>query len=209
MRSPLLTPLLATSSSSTFSSSTSSTDNHSALNAYLSTQSFFFHDDDDNTKEASWISAQCRKFQLLAGPRTRDPSALPSLDQPPTLRAAERYYSTKRGDRKARKDGYPAEKKLKTKKSTLGLRTAGLRDIFGMGNKKSNFDLFEEGRQGEVKRRTQVDEAPPRSDARKQCPKCKWALEKQERTLLVTCWCRADMCYACLRDWDFCEGSCC
>ena len=80
-------------------------------------------------------------------------------------------------------------KPSKRKKNSLGKSTRdGLKDMFS-GIRK-------------------VSAGSARGKVIKDCPKCGEVLERGEQTLMVTCCCHADMCYACLQDWDFCEGTC-
>ncbi len=42
----------------------------------------------------------------------------------------------------------------------------------------------------------------------KTCPKCSQVVERTEGCLHMTCRCKAEWCYACLRDWGVCNSTC-
>jgi hypothetical protein len=42
----------------------------------------------------------------------------------------------------------------------------------------------------------------------KTCPKCSQVVERTEGCLHMTCRCKAQWCYSCLRDWSVCNSTC-
>ncbi|KAL2068290.1 hypothetical protein VTL71DRAFT_16388 [Oculimacula yallundae] len=51
-------------------------------------------------------------------------------------------------------------------------------------------------------------EALAQQEGWKQCPKCSQILERTAGCLHMTCRCKAEWCYSCLRDWSVCRSGC-
>lgn len=220
MQSPAWSPF-NTSFSSTFSASTFSTQFSShqevaenAFSDFLSQQSCFFHDDDDE-EEREWIEQQRVKFHVETRGFYRDPSSLPLLSDPPRLTPHQRSDSS---------ISLSFQKALTPKKKKPSL-TKQAKEFFSLSltSRKSSAKLSTAYREDGIDTPppTPPFPAPPlltmptRRDKKngcKTCPKCNWgALQKRESCdgdMLVTCFCRADLCFGCLRDWDYCEGTC-
>jgi len=228
MRSPPWSPF-NTSFSSTFSTNTFSTqissshheiEAEAAFSEFLMDQSAscFFHDDDDGEEERLWLEKQRAKFEFETRGIYRDPTSLPLLSDPPRLTPHHRSNSSI-------SSSFQKSSKPKKKKSSLGKQAKEFfSSSLSLTSRKSSSKLstaFREQSGIDTPPPTPPFRAPPflsspirkeKKGAYKTCPKCNWgALQKREScdgAKMVTCLCHADLCFGCLRDWDYCEGTC-
>ena len=221
MRSPPWSPFNS-SFSSTFSRSTSfsqlSTQQEvveKAFSDYLSDKSCFFHDDDDGEEEKSWLERQRTQFHIDTRGFYRSVSSLPLLSDPPRLTPRQRSDSS---------ISVASQLAIKSrkKKPSLGKQAKELFS-FSLTTRKSSAKLstaYCEQNGMDTPPLTPPFPAPPLLPVQnkkdngdcKTCPNCGWgALQKHEGRngdMLVTCLCHADLCFRCLKDWDYCGGSC-